>query len=99
MSQNKTISELQELNLSYLLLVQKLILEDRDIAIFRLKIDEELAELIAGMSIRELTILARQSHSLLQPNLGDVSQLKVILTNKRDTGMQTTHLAMHLATA
>ncbi len=99
MSQNKTISELQELNLSYLLLVQKLILEDRDIAIFRLKIDEELAELIAGMSIRELTILARQSHSLLQPNLGDVSQLKVILTNKRDTGMQATHLAMHLATA
>lgn len=93
MSQNKTISELQELNLSYLLLVQKLILEDRDIAIFRLKIDEELAELIAGMSIRELTILARQSHSLLQPNLGDVSQLKVILTNKRDTGMQATHLA------
>lgn len=99
MSQNKTISELQELNLSYLLLVQKLILGDRDIAIFRLKIDEELAELIAGMSIRELTILARQSHSLLQPNLGDVSQLKVILTNKRDTGMQATHLAMHLATA
>lgn len=99
MSQNKTISELQELNLSYLLLVQKLILEDRDVAIFRLKIDEELAELIAGMSIRELTILARQSHSLLQPNLGDVSQLKVILTNKRDTGMQATHLAMHLATA
>lgn|SRR5690554_2101623 len=99
MSQNKTISELQELNLSYLLLVQKLIVEDRDTAIFRLKIDAELAELIAEMSVRELTALARQSHSLLQPNFGDVNQLKAILTNKRDTGMQATHLAMHLVTA
>ncbi|SFR55819.1 flagellar transcriptional activator FlhD [Pseudidiomarina maritima] len=99
MSHSKTISELQELNLSYLMLVQKLIVEDRDTAIFRLKIDDELADLIADMSAKELTMLARQPQSLLQPNLGPVSQLKAILTNKRDTGMQATHLAMHMASA
>jgi len=89
MSENRIIAELQELNLSYLMLVQKLIAEDRDTAMFRLKIDEDLADLIEGLSAKELTLLARQPHSLLKP--------QAVLGNKRDTGMQQTHLAMLMA--
>lgn len=97
MSENRIIAELQELNLSYLMLVQKLIAEDRDTAMFRLKIDRDLADLIEGLSAKELTLLARQPHSLLKPSLGPVEQLQAVLGNKRDTGMQQTHLAMLMA--
>ncbi len=99
MQQNRNIAELQDLNLSYLLLVQKLLLEDRDTAVYRLKIDDDLADLIAEMSVKDLSLLARQPHSLLRPSLGPVDQLRAILSNKRDTGLQETHLAMLLASA
>ncbi len=97
MPQSRVIAELQELNLNYLMLVQKLLREDRDTAIFRLKIDDELADFIADLTINELTALARQPHCLLKPSLGSVEQLKAILNNKRETGMRDTHLAMLMA--
>lgn len=97
MAPSKVLAELQELNLSYLMLVQKLVNEDRDTAIFRLKIDEELAELIGNMSTKDLTLLARQPQSLLRPCMGAAKTLKDILENSRGTTMRETHLAMFMA--
>ncbi|HET8816374.1 MAG TPA: flagellar transcriptional regulator FlhD [Pseudidiomarina sp.] len=99
MSQSRTLEELQDLNLSYLLLVQKLILEDRETAIFRLKIEADLADLLANLTLREMTLLARQQQSVLRPQLASAQQLRAVFENKRDTGLQETHLAMLMATA
>lgn len=99
MTQSKVLAELQELNLNYLLLVQKLVIEDREAAIFRLKIDEELADLIAEMSAKDLTMLARQPQSWLRPCVDAASVLKNILSNSRAPSMRETHLAMLMATA
>ncbi|WP_258239656.1 flagellar transcriptional regulator FlhD [Pseudidiomarina homiensis] len=99
MTQSKVLAELQELNLNYLLLVQKLVTEDRDAAIFRLKIDEDLADLIAEMSVKDLTLLARQPQSWLRPCVDATNTLKEILSNSRASSMRETHLAMLMASA
>jgi len=96
---HRTADELQELNLSYLLLVQKMLIEDREATIFRLKLSEDMANVLSGLSIREMTWLASQGQFLLCPNLGEAEQLQAILQNKRDTGLQQTHLAMLVTSA
>ncbi|RUO59066.1 flagellar transcriptional regulator FlhD [Pseudidiomarina insulisalsae] len=99
MAQQTVLAELQEINLSYLLLVQKLLNEDRELALFRLKIDEELADFIGDLSIRELTMLAKQPQVLLRPCLCDVTALREVLSNNKAEGMRETHLAMLMAAA
>lgn len=90
-------AELQELNLSFLLLAQRAIAEDRAEAIFRLRIDEDMADLLGNMTIREMTWLSEQGQFLLGPTLDNAGQLKAILNNKKDMGLKQTHLAMMLA--
>ena len=40
---NSDLADIQELNLSYLLLAQNLLRKDREVAIFRLKLSENLS--------------------------------------------------------
>ncbi|RUO23218.1 flagellar transcriptional regulator FlhD [Aliidiomarina iranensis] len=97
METTKTIEEFQELNLAYLLLIQKMLSEDRDSAMFRLKLSNEMADLVASMSIREITWLATQGQFALRPCADNADQLAHILRSKRETGLTHTHLAMLMA--
>ncbi|RUO35807.1 flagellar transcriptional regulator FlhD [Aliidiomarina sanyensis] len=97
MEKSSTLEEFQELNLAYLLLVQKMIAEDRAAAIFRLKLTAELAELIESLSVREITWLATQGQFVLRPCAENAEQLAHILRNRRETGLSQTHLAMLMA--
>ena len=47
---NDYLSEIRNVNLSYLMIAQQMIRHDRAEAIFRLGISGEIADLIAGMS-------------------------------------------------
>jgi flagellar transcriptional activator FlhD len=51
MEPDPLLEDIQEINLSYLLLMQRLISTDRETAVFRLKIDEEMADLLGSLSI------------------------------------------------
>lgn len=51
-------SDIRELNLTYLMLAQQMLLDDRETAMFRLGIDGELADLIKGLSGQRLIKLA-----------------------------------------
>ncbi|TRW48835.1 flagellar transcriptional regulator FlhD [Aliidiomarina halalkaliphila] len=97
MEKTTILEEFQELNLAYLLLMQKMIAEDRDAAIFRLKLTLEMAELIESMSVREITWLATQGQFVLRPCAENAEQLTHILRNRRETGLTQTHLAMLMA--
>ncbi len=90
-------AEIQELNLSYLLLAQRLLKEDPATARFRLKIGEELAELIVSLSARQLARLARTNQLLFRPCLEEVAQLEKVVNNERDQGLSQTHAALLLA--
>lgn len=97
MSLAKTLEEFQELNVAYLFLMQRMLAEDREAAMFRLKLTAEMADLFESLSVREISWLAAQGQFMLRPCSENAQQLEVILRNKRETGLTETHLAMLMA--
>ncbi|GAA3539948.1 flagellar transcriptional regulator FlhD [Zobellella aerophila] len=97
MERDSILDEIQELNLSYLLLVQRLLSEDRAIAMFRLKIDEPMADLLSSLSIKEISQLSRMNQLVSRPSFEDAAQLETLLRNQRGQGLTQTHLAMFMA--
>lgn len=91
--------EIQELNLTYLLLAQRLLKEDRLSAMFRLKFSEEMADLLLSLSTRQLTQLSRTNQVLCTFSLEHAAQLARVLFNERDHGLTQTHAAMLLASS
>ncbi|WP_458524973.1 flagellar transcriptional regulator FlhD [Onishia taeanensis] len=91
------LDEIQDLNLSYLLLAQRLLADDRAMAMFRLKIDAELADLLASLSARQLGQLSRTNQLLCQLSLSDASQLQTLVQQRREHGLSQTHASMLLS--
>lgn len=89
--------EIQELNLTYLLLAQRLLKEDKPTGMFRLKLSEEMADLLLSLSTRQLTQLSRTSQLLCTFNLNNAPSLARVLFNERDHGLTQTHAALLLA--
>ena len=58
------LSEIREVNLQYLLLVQRLLREDRAAATRRMAIPERLADVLAGLSFAQVARLAASNQLL-----------------------------------
>lgn len=58
------LSEIRELNLKYLLLVQRLLREDRAAATGRMDIPERLADVLSGLSVAQIARLAASNQLL-----------------------------------
>ncbi|KFF49811.1 flagellar transcriptional regulator FlhD [Salinicola sp. JS01] len=99
MHKNGYLEDIQDLNLSYLLLVQRLLNEDRETAMFRLNLDAEMADAIAGLSIKQLTQLSRTNQLLCHLRFSDARQLDLLLNNPRAQGLSQTHAALLMAGA
>lgn len=97
MSQTNFLDEIQELNLAYLLLAQRLLDEDRKAAMFRLKIDSDVADLIVTLSSRQLTRLARTSQLLCRFSQMSAERLRQLTDNPRDQGLAGLHASLLLA--
>lgn len=91
--------EIQELNLTYLLLAQRLLKEDKLSGMFRLKFSEEMADLLLSLSTRQLSQLSRTNQVLCTFSLEHAAQLARVLFNERDHGLTQTHAAMLLASS
>ncbi|WP_192036522.1 flagellar transcriptional regulator FlhD [Halomonas sp. YLGW01] len=97
MINEQLLEEIQDMNLSYLLLAQRLLAEDRAMAMFRLKVDEEMADLLASLSARQLGQLSRTNQLLCHMSLGDANQLKALVNHRRDHGLTHAHASMLLS--
>ncbi|WP_349571493.1 flagellar transcriptional regulator FlhD [Azotobacter salinestris] len=93
------IEEIQDLNLTYLLLVQRLLRKDRATAIFRLKLSEEMANLLAGLSGKQLVQLARTNQLICRPGFEDAGQLMKVLNNSREPGLARLHASLLMISA
>ncbi|APX92994.1 flagellar transcriptional regulator FlhD [Halomonas sp. 1513] len=91
------LDEIQDLNLSYLLLVQRLLNEDRASAMFRLKLTEEMAELLATLSAKQLSKLSRTNQLLCRLCYEDADQLRKLTHNQREQGLSQTHASLLMA--
>lgn len=93
------LSDIQDTNLSYLLLVQRLINEDRPTAMFRLKLSEEMADLLASLSVKQLSQLARSNQLLCRLCFDEPEQLTKLIEDPRDQGLGQIHAALLMASA
>ncbi|MGM0521567.1 MAG: flagellar transcriptional regulator FlhD [Pseudomonadota bacterium] len=97
MSQTSFLDEIQEINLTYLLLAQRLLGEDREAGMFRLKIDAEMADLLMALNARQLTQLARTNQLLCRLTSVSAEQLHQVTQNPRDQGLAGLHTSLLLA--
>jgi flagellar transcriptional activator FlhD len=89
--------EIADLNLTYLLLAQKLLREDRAAAMLRLGISAEMADLMAAMSLGEVVKLATSNFVLCAFRLDELPGVRSMLTAGREGGLQQAHLSILLA--
>jgi len=99
MHSNSLLDDIQDLNLSYLLLVQRLLNEDRESAMFRLDLNAGLADVIAGLSIKQLTQLSRTNQLLCNLRFTDADKLNLLIHNPRAQGLEQTHASLLMAGA
>ncbi|NBC49210.1 MAG: flagellar transcriptional regulator FlhD [Gammaproteobacteria bacterium] len=97
MSETSLTNEVEELNLTYLLLAQRMLQTDRASAMFRLKIDDEMAELLLSLSGAQLARLARTNQLLCRFAYDDAEQLRTITHPPREHNLSGFHSSVIMA--
>jgi flagellar transcriptional activator FlhD len=97
MRTNELMNEIHDINLNYLLLSQNLIREDKDMAIVRLGISQEIAEMIENLSTAQLMKLAGGSTLITRFRFDDVVILGMLTHDKKPEAMAHSHSAILMA--
>lgn len=97
MNSEGLLEEIQDTNLTYLMLAQRLLKEDYAAARFRLKLDDEMAKLLMSLSTRQLSRLARTNQFVFRMCLEGADQVQKIVGEKRDSAMMQTHTSLLMA--
>lgn len=97
MNDQGLLGEIREQNLSYLLLAQKLLREDRETALFRLGMTDSMAAFVEQMSVRQLCELASSSQLLCRLAFSSPQQLERLVNKERELGQTRLHAAILLA--
>jgi flagellar transcriptional activator FlhD len=82
---NDYLSEIRDVNLSYLMIAQQMIRHDRAEAIFRLGISGEIADLLASMSNAQVLKMAGCNVMLSRFRFNDTAILSTLLRDKTGT--------------
>ncbi|PMR69786.1 flagellar transcriptional regulator FlhD [Halomonas heilongjiangensis] len=98
MNDTSLLDEIEELNLAYLLLAQRMLHGDRTSAMFRLKIDDEMADLLLSLNARQLAKLARTNQLLCHFGHVSAERLRQVTHNQREQGLSRFHAALLMAT-
>ena len=97
MNTDKIISEIRDINLSYLMLAQQMIRADKEAAIFRLGISMEIAELLEGLSNSQLVRLSGTSVMLARFRFEDSIILDMLTDYSKDRAQAKSHAAILMA--
>jgi len=96
-SSGDTLSEIKEVNLSYLLLAQRLVREDKVTGMFRLGISEQLADVLATMTLAQTVKLAAASQLLCRFRFDDHAILSTLIHSSKNAAATQSHAAILLA--
>lgn len=97
MRNSETLNEIRELNLSYLVLAQRLIREDRAAAMFRLGVSDELADVLGSLTLAQLVKLATSNLLLCRFRFDDHAVLSSLTHQAKDVVIKQSHAAILLA--
>jgi flagellar transcriptional activator FlhD len=96
-SHTSTLSEIREVNLSYLLLAQRLLLEDRPSAMYRLGLSEQLADVLSSLSLAQAVRIASSGHLLCRFRFDDHAILSSLADKDKNAALAHTHSAILMA--
>lgn len=91
--------EIADLNLTYMLLAQKLLREDRSAAMLRLGISPDMADLLSAMPLAEVIKLAASNFLLCAFRLDELPGFRTVLQGARQHALQQAHISIILAGA
>jgi flagellar transcriptional activator FlhD len=99
MKTEQLLDEIREANLAYLVLAQHLIRLDRESALFRLGISEEVARILESLSTGQLLKIAAQNMLMCRFRFDDQMVWNLITSQTRERGMGAAHAAILMAQA
>jgi flagellar transcriptional activator FlhD len=97
MVETGTTNEIGDLNLSYLLLAQRLVREDAATAMFRLGMTRELADLLGKLSLSQIVKLAASSLLLCRFRFDEHPILSALTHDGKNLALQQAHTAILLS--
>ena len=89
--------DIKEINLSYLLLARQMILEDREMAMFRLGLSIDMAEMLAALSSAQMLRMASSSMLLCRFRLDEKLLLSMLTDFNKGRLMPQAHSAILMA--
>ncbi|MHD0644023.1 flagellar transcriptional regulator FlhD [Pseudomonas aeruginosa] len=98
-SNNNSLLEIQELNLKYLLLAQRLVREDRSSATLRLDLSAESVNFLENMTLDQAFKLSSSNALLMKFRLDGVGDLGKVTNPSRDNGLSSLHAALLLSSS
>jgi flagellar transcriptional activator FlhD len=93
----ETQDTIREINLSYLILAQQMLRDDRAIGMFRLGLSSDLADLLLGLTLPQIVKLAASDHLLCGFRFNDHAALSALTQPVRHADIASTHAAILMA--
>lgn len=97
MKSTKLLDEIREANLSYLLLAQQLIREDRSEALYRLGITEQTADLIDQLTTAQVLRIASNNVLMCSLRFDDEHVWQLLCSHSKDRSVTGMHAAILMA--
>ena len=94
---SEMLAEIKEINLSYLLLAQRLLREDKGMGMFRMGIAEDIADMLANLTLAQVVKLAASNQILCRFRFDDRTFLSALADKGRGTATAQAHAAILMA--
>ncbi len=98
MHTSELLKHIYDINLSYLLLAQRLIVQDKASAMFRLGISEEMADTLATLTLPQMVKLAETNQVICQFRFDNHQTITRLTQESRVDDLQQIHTGIMLST-
>lgn len=97
MKATELTTEIKDLNLTYLMLAQQMVLADKDMAIFRLGVSKDIADVLEVLSLSQILKLANSNMMLCRIRFDDSLVFGMLTDYSKERMMSQSHAAILLA--
>ncbi|WP_254500325.1 flagellar transcriptional regulator FlhD [Salmonella enterica] len=98
MHTSELLKHIYDINLSYLLLAQRLIVQDKASAMFRLGINEEMANTLGALTLPQMVKLAETNQLVCHFRFDDHQTITRLTQDSRVDDLQQIHTGIMLST-
>lgn len=97
MKSNELTNEIKELNLTYLMLAQQMVAVDKDMAIFRLGISKDIADILEVLTPGQILKLSNSNMMLCRIRFDDNLVFGMLANYSKSKAMAQSHAAILMA--